>query len=155
MEVLVNYVVSQPEWDVMKPLYVHIKKMRIVLDPTRLLEMVPTLKPPTDILLRFYSSGLDDFGQTSKVQLNGSWSPVLISELHPLKYQVGDLRFIRVQKLIATLHKVEGHTVGECFGQAVFSLAGALISHPQQLTSAIERYSRVMGELTFEYLLSV
>ena len=87
--------------------------------------------------------------------VDASLAPVTIAELHPLKYPLNDLRFIRTQKLIVTAHKLEGEHVGSCFGQAVIPLTTASFAQSQSVASPLERYTRVVGALGFDYLLSL
>ena len=138
----------------MKPLYVNIKNIRSLFYQTHLQDIDQNIKTPFEILIKFYCSAIDDYGQTNKVIVDKFDSTIVIPELHPLKFPINDLRFIKFQKLIAVVYQVKAEALSGCVGQAVILLNEGKVGESRSINGRLQLNSRIVGEISLEYSLA-
>jgi len=155
-EILSNYIVAQPEWDLMKPLFMHIRNIKLKIMSAHLLDMDNEIRLPFTAILKFYSPAIEDYGQTAKILIEKLDAPIIISEMHPLKFAINDIRYIRMQKLIAVMILDKpGINVNESLGQAVILMTGAKIGENIIESGILQNSSRILGEISIDYSLKI
>ncbi len=148
IEIMSNYILPAKDWDTMKPLHVTVKNIKVRLDPNA----IPATKSPFDLLLRVYSAALDDYSESSRIKVENVHLPVMIPELHPLKFPLSDIRFVRGQKLVLSLVQQSAAKEETVVGQAAFVLDSvATAGKSAGMEGSLQLSSRKVGEIAFEY----
>ncbi len=133
----------------MKPLYLKLRNIKARFDPVQLEDVAPgATRLPSDLVFRFYCSAFDDYGQSGKVTVTDWKLAAEVPELHPLKFPLNDLRFVRGQKLlVSVLDQSKGETV---VGQAAFGMEAVSEKAATTLSGVLQLSSRVVGGIVFD-----
>lgn len=139
----------------MKPAYINIRKLSISFVPDHLFEVIPNLKFPTELVVRVYSDGLEEYGGNIKFLFNDMLCPIQIPEIQPILCPINDIRYIQAQKIFFAIYQITGSKLGPCIGQAIILLQKATFTQFENVSGSLERFSHCLGEISFQTRLSL
>jgi len=154
VDILGNYIVGLTQLISMRATYMSIKNFKLKFFTDNFTEAYPDTKLPFEFHIKIFSSAIEDYCESKKLKLLTLEKDLIIEELKPLKFSVNDIRYIKAQKLIIAIYKLDVGNNNSCIGQAVVLLDNAKMKSKCLACGSLQINTRFLGGLTFEYELT-